>query len=170
MRQPAGDWLLLFYTLPTQPSRLRLQIWRSLQKMGALYLHNGAWVLPALPELIENMEYTAASIQELGGSCQVILGTARLPGGEEQIVAEFRAMADERAQDTLRRLGDINERLDEAAGLSAIERAEEDIKRERTSYLRQRRIAYFGCNRDAEVDKRIAELRGKLDTLFRTAK
>jgi hypothetical protein len=169
MRQPAGDWILLFYTLPTQPSRLRLQIWRSLQKLGAVHLHNGAWTLPSMPELLDRVASVAAEIQELGGSCQVMLASSYLPGGEEQIVALFRESADIRADEILERLESISARLDQAADIGDGNGVENELRRERTAYLHARRIAYFGSNRDSAVADKLAELRGKLDELFRSA-
>src|SRR5947208_1663908 len=127
MPRTTDKWIFLLYTLPPQPSRLRLQIWRRLQKMGAVYLHNAVWVLPALPELVENMEYVATMVQELGGSCQLMMGASLLPGGDDRIVAEFKQLADERLEEIIKGLRMVEVRLDEAAGLTGLERAEEEL-------------------------------------------
>lgn len=170
MPNPTNEWTLLVYKLPSQPSRLRLQIWRRLQKMGALSLHGSAWVVPAWPELVENMQYVATAIEELGGSCQVFTGLSVLPHGPAQIEQEFRNLADSWIAEIIERLDLIAVRLEGAASLSALERAEEDLKRERIASLRARRLAYFGSSLEAEVDRRFEELRQALDSLHRRRK
>src|SRR2546430_43426 len=87
-------WALLIYRIPTHPTRLRLQVWRRLQKMGVVYLQNGACLLPARPDLVENLEYVAATIEEMGGSSFLFSATTNLPGADERLRAEFRALAD----------------------------------------------------------------------------
>src|ERR1044071_3287688 len=91
-----NEWILLIYRIPAQPTRLRLWIWRKLQRMGALYLQNAACILPARPDLIENMQYVADAIEEMGGTCHLFRASAALPGSTERIRYEFRDMADER--------------------------------------------------------------------------
>src|SRR5262249_33043743 len=136
MSKPANhDWILLVYRIPAQPSRLRLWIWRKLQRMGALYLQNAVCLLPNRPELAENMQYVADAIEEMGGACHLFSASTVLPESPERLEAEFRALADARLEDISARLGGVKESLDAAASPSALEKAEEEIKRERIAYL-----------------------------------
>jgi hypothetical protein len=168
MQVVENGWVLLVYRLPQQPSRLRLTIWRKLQRMGAVYLHNSAWVLPDRPELVENMHYVAGAIEEMGGSCQLFAATAMLPGGTERIAREFGALADERLGEVIERLDRLSSTLSGIIEPNALEQAEEDLKRERVAYLRARRLAHCGSTRGAEVDARIDKLRRALDELYRS--
>ena len=165
-----NEWTILIYKIPAQPTRLRLQVWRQLQRMGALYLHNSAWLVPARAELVENMHYIAGAIEEAGGACQLFFANALLPSGSEQIAAEFRILADSRLDEISHRLDKIQGLIDSAATPSGLERAEEELKRERISYLRARRLAYFGSELEAEVDSRLDKLRYSIDDLFRSSK
>src|SRR5438105_1542462 len=97
------DWTILIYKIPPQPTRLRLQIWRRLQKMGALYLQDAVCLLPALPEHTENMQYVAAAIEEMGGTCFVFDAGTILPSSPEHIEAQFRQLADSRLDEIVRR-------------------------------------------------------------------
>ena len=161
-------WTVLIYRIPANPSRLRLQIWRKLQRMGALYLQNAACILPARPDLDENMQYVAAAIEEMGGTAHLFTTTGDIPGEDERLIEEFRALADARLDDIVGRLDRIQGELDSAASLSSLERAEEDLKRERIAYLRARKRAYFGSAREAEVDSRLDEVKRALDELYRS--
>ena len=40
-------WLILIYKVPTEPSRLRVSVWRRLKGLGAIYLQSSAAALPA---------------------------------------------------------------------------------------------------------------------------
>src|ERR1051326_6131979 len=93
MSSTQSAWTLLIYKIPTQPSRLRLLIWRKLQAMGGLYVQNAACLLPSRPDLNENMQYIAARIEEMGGSCYLFSASALLPGSAERLIEEFRAQA-----------------------------------------------------------------------------
>lgn len=48
----AQAWVLLIYTMPREPTAPRVAVWRKLKKLGALRLHDAAWVLPATPALL----------------------------------------------------------------------------------------------------------------------
>src|SRR2546427_11838557 len=97
-------WTILVYRIPANPSRLRLQIWRKLQRTGALYLQNAACILPARPDLDENMQYIAAAIEEMGGTAHLFTAKMPLPGADERIITEFRALADGRLEEIVARL------------------------------------------------------------------
>ena len=170
MVEPTHNWILLIYKIPTQPTRLRLQIWRKLQAMGALYLQNAVCLLPSRPDLDENLHYIAQMIEEMGGTCFLFSATSLLPGGDARLIGDFQAMANSQVTEIARRLEAIQARLEAAASLSELERVEADLKRERISYLRARRQAYFGSAHEAEVDERLDALKHDLDDLYRTGK
>jgi hypothetical protein len=165
----ANGWTLLVYRIPPQPTRLRLSVWRRLQAMGALYLQDGVCLLPVRPDLSENLAYVAAAVTEMGGVSHLFSATVTLPGGNEPIVAAFRAAADARLAEILANLTTLGVALDAAATPGDWERAEEGLKRERIAYLRARRLAYFGGTREREaaVDASLEHLRRRLDDLYR---
>jgi hypothetical protein len=165
-----GTWVLLTYRIPSQPSRLRLQVWRKLQRMGAVYLQNAVCILPARDDLVENMQYVAGMIEEMGGSCHLFSASSLLPDGDERLQAEFTAQADDTLQEIVNRLDKVREALEQAASPSALEQAEEELKRERVAYLRARRLAYSGSTKGDEVDARLESLRQELDDLYRGGK
>jgi hypothetical protein len=161
------DWTILVYRIPAQPTRLRLQVWRKLQKMGAVYLQDAVCLLPHRPDLTENMQYIAASIEEMGGSCHLFAASAMLPGGGDELVQSFRAQADQRLREIISRLDELQAVLDGLATSKGLERFEDDLKRERVAYLRARKLGYFGSTLEAEVDARLDRLKAALDSLYR---
>src|SRR5205809_88334 len=115
MSSEAASWSLLVYRIPAQPTRLRLQVWRALQKMGAVYLQNAVCLLPARPELVENMQYVAGLIEENGGTCFLFDARQALPGADERLMDEFQALADSRLEMIAERLDGIRDALESAA-------------------------------------------------------
>ena len=170
MAEPASRWVLLVYKIPSQPTRLRLSIWRRLQKMGVVYLQDAVCLLPSRPDLVENMHYIAEAIEAMGGSCHLFLASPLLPHGTETLMAEFRALADSRLEEIAERLDRLQATVGDASAPDTLEGAEEDLKRERVAFLRTRKLAYCGSTRDGEVDERLDRVKRTLDDLYRNGK
>jgi len=50
------EWIVMVLSLPTEPSRHRVAVWRELRRAGAVQLGPGSWALPALPIFSESVE------------------------------------------------------------------------------------------------------------------
>lgn len=85
----AHDWILLIYSLPSQPSRKRAYVWRELKKLGATYLRDGVAVLPRHPRLEEHLEEIARRIEEYEGTADVLLSPGFRREREEVIIQRF---------------------------------------------------------------------------------
>jgi len=102
----AGEWVLLSYRLPREPSTPRITLWRKLRRLGAVQLVDGLVALPADPKTIEAFEWLAEEVVEAGGEAWTWRGQ---PGSKAQeqsllermtgsIVEEYMALlADARA-------------------------------------------------------------------------
>lgn len=76
----AGQWVLLSYRLPREPSTPRIAVWRRLKRLGVAQLGDGLVALPADARTREQLDWLAEEIGELGGTAGVWLavpGTAR---------------------------------------------------------------------------------------------
>lgn len=65
-------WLLLVFSLPTKRASQRVEIWRKLQRYGALALRSSGYVLPNTPVNQERMEWLAAAIRTYKGQASVV--------------------------------------------------------------------------------------------------
>src|SRR4030081_2744377 len=65
-------WLLLIYTVPTEPSRKRAAIWRDIKRIGAVYLRDGVCALPERPETTVAMRAIAARVDEFEGQATLV--------------------------------------------------------------------------------------------------
>ena len=41
-----NEWIAINYTLPREPSRIRVSVWRKLKKIGAVSIQQSMWILP----------------------------------------------------------------------------------------------------------------------------
>jgi Protein ChrB, N-terminal len=87
-----GEWVLLAYRLPREPSTPRIALWRRLKRLGAVQLLDGLVALPADAKTREQLEWAAEEVIEAGGDASI--WTAR-PGtaGEERALATRMAEA-----------------------------------------------------------------------------
>ncbi|MCW2878912.1 MAG: hypothetical protein JWQ95_3012 [Sphaerisporangium sp.] len=61
------SWLLLIYKVPSEPSRVRVAVWRELKRLGGLYLQQAVCVLPRMGTIEEDLRQIRQRIQSLGG-------------------------------------------------------------------------------------------------------
>lgn len=88
------SWVFLLYKIPPEPSAPRVHVWRKLKRLGAILLHDAAWVLPATPYTIEQMQWLAQEIREFDGNATVWEVHASLTGQDEALVQQFTAKAE----------------------------------------------------------------------------
>lgn len=87
----AGDWVLLAYRLPREPSTPRIALWRGLRRLGVAQLLDGLVALPADSRTREQLEWLADSVVEAGGEATVWLGRPGSRAQERAIASTMRA-------------------------------------------------------------------------------
>lgn len=80
-------WTLFVTTLPTQPSAVRLRVWRTLKQLGCAALRDGAYLLPE--SQTPAFEALATQVREHGGSASVLALAARSPAQQQELLALF---------------------------------------------------------------------------------
>lgn len=84
-----GDWLVLTATLPTQPSGLRVRVWRALKATGAGTLREGVYVLPAQAATAPALWALERTIAEAGADAHLLIVQARDAAQERSFRALF---------------------------------------------------------------------------------
>src|SRR5436190_5135847 len=91
---PMGEWVLLSYRIPREPSTPRIAVWRALKRLGVAQLGDGLIALPADARTREHLEWVAEQITDAGGTSGVWLARPASQRQERELAA---AMAGARA-------------------------------------------------------------------------
>lgn len=67
-----ASWLLLTFTLPAKRASQRVEVWRKIQRFGAIPLGNSGYLLPHNPTNQERFEWLAAAIRKYAGDASVV--------------------------------------------------------------------------------------------------
>jgi hypothetical protein len=150
-----GQWVLLAYRLPREPSTPRIALWRALRRLGAVQLLDGLAALPADSRTREQLEWLADSVIEAGGQATIWLGQ---PGSR----AQERAIAAQMQAD----IGGEYARVAEQA--AAAHQAPAGARKRTLSRLRRelrriRRRDYFHAPQGAHARAAVEALAGALD-------
>jgi hypothetical protein len=87
----AGEWVLLAYRVPREPSTPRIALWRALRRLGAAQVLDGLVALPADSRTREQLEWLADSVIEAGGHATVWLARPGSRAQERAIAAGMQA-------------------------------------------------------------------------------
>jgi hypothetical protein len=87
----AGEWVLLSYRLPREPSTPRITLWRKLKKLGVAQLADGVVALPADARTREQFDWLADEVVESGGQAGVWLARPSTASQERELAAQMAA-------------------------------------------------------------------------------
>ncbi|MEU4620054.1 Chromate resistance protein ChrB [Actinoplanes sp. NPDC023801] len=90
----AGQWVLLSYRMPREPSQPRIAVWRKLERLGVARLGDGLIALPADDRTREQLDWVAEEVADNGGSAMIWIAA---PGDREQEQAVIEGMRTARA-------------------------------------------------------------------------
>lgn len=154
-----GEWVLLSYRMPRDPSTPRISVWRKLDRLGAARIGDGLVALPADARTREQLDWIADEITDAAGTAMVWLAR---PGSlrQERDLAE--AMAAARAQEYAAVAAEANANLNAAAAVRApvLRRLRGELRRiGRRDYFPppQRDAAHAAVTSLAAIDSQTAE-------------
>jgi len=160
-------WLLISASTAGGVGTLRVQVWRKLRSLGALYVQQSVCLLPARPEVAREVRRLADRIRHQGGTARVLSMAFTDPTEERAVIAEFNTARDVEYAEVLDRLPELRQELaDELARGNAtyaeVEESEADLQRFRTWLAKIAARDYFQAPggqaaRDA-VEQAAAEL------------
>ena len=159
------EWVVLVYKIPPHPTRLRAQVWRKLQRYGAIYLQNSVCIVPASSELAENMQWIADEIREMGGDAYLFRATATSPAEEGRVERLFGAASRAEARKLLEAARKLERHLPRAASPEAVAEAEDELRRIRQAALKLRLRSHFPAAEEEALHRRLRALRDRVERL-----
>ena len=88
---PTGQWVLLAYRLPREPSAPRLALWRKLKRLGVAQLLDGLVALPLDSRNRERLEWLADEVAEAGGEASIWTAAPATAAQERHLANAMRA-------------------------------------------------------------------------------
>jgi hypothetical protein len=85
-----GNWVLLAYRLPREPSAPRLAVWRRLKRLGVAQLLDGLVCLPLDSRNREQLEWVAEEVLEQGGDASIWIAQPATAREERELAERMR--------------------------------------------------------------------------------
>jgi len=111
------EWLMLNFTLPKEPSRVRVSAWRKLKKSGSINIGQSMWLLPMSEEHIAVFTEISGDILKNNGEAFIMKSAFISIGNANDITGFFNKARDEeykefldKCEDFFRELGKETER------------------------------------------------------------
>jgi hypothetical protein len=145
-------WFMLTFTLPTKRASQRVEVWRKLQRYGAVPLGNSGYLLPNNPSNRERFEWLAQMIRKHAGEASVVSVQSIDNLSTPQLVARF---AEARGREYQELIRDVQK----LSSLALHKRAPGRISRLRERFREIVEIDFFGN----PLQKRVEELLARAD-------
>jgi hypothetical protein len=151
-------WLLLIYTVPSQPSRKRAAVWREIKKAGGVYIRDGVAVLPERPETCAVFRAIAAKVEEFGGQATLVSEAQLEPARAAAVVAQLRASRTEEYAEIAREAELLltharQERAHRELSFTELQEIAEDLGKLRRWAAQVRARDHFDAEASAAVDE-----------------
>lgn len=127
----APRWLLLTHQLPSEPSNLRVRVWRKLQNLGAVAVKSSIYALPNRPAQREDFDWLRKEIVQSGGEATVFSADSVIDKDEQEMVKSFVQARDKDYAELVKSARAFNEKVGTSLNgahikVEALERLEKD--------------------------------------------
>jgi hypothetical protein len=99
-------WLFFSYSLPSEPSKARVFVWRQLKKLGAIN-YQTVWVIPYSNESVNELRKLIETIEGYKGEGMLIEGKALDKNQEQRIHMAFIESRNEEYQEVIEKCEDF---------------------------------------------------------------
>ncbi|MBC2904795.1 Chromate resistance protein ChrB [Streptomyces cupreus] len=147
-----GQWVLLSYRLPREPSTPRITVWRKLKRLGVAQISDGLVALPADARTREQLEWIAEEITDFGGNATLWIAHPAAIAEERRLA---QAMADARAAE----YEALRAQAEEAARDQPDDERQRTVRRLRAELRRVQRRDYFPPPQRRAAEAAVAALR-----------
>ncbi len=158
-------WILIFYTVPSNPVKNRMKFWRRLAKAGAVQLKGAVYVLPHNEEHNEFCQWLMTEVAALGGDGDFVITDKFEMLSNSDIIMLFKSQraADYNALD--KKLNDLEVKLCSVEKGSKVKNAEK-LRGQYDKLLKEyndiKEIDFFPFRSTLEAEKKISGLQRKM--------
>ena len=150
MADEQSSWFVISASTAGAAGTLRVQVWRKLRSLGALYLQQSVCLLPARADVVRQVRRLTDRIQHQGGTVRVLTMRFADPIEERSVVEEFNAARDAEYAEVLERIPALRQELAQErargrATYAEVEESEADLERFRSWLGRIAARDYFAA-------------------------
>lgn len=139
------NWIIFLSQLPTNPSSLRVTVWRKMRSVGALGLQNGIWLLPDGSEQKKFVKDLGKLIQSNQAQFQIFTVMPLEEQFETEILERFRSERDEEYVEVMERASNFISEIKKETASQKFTYAELEENEQNLQYL---------CNWIEKIHKR----------------
>lgn len=162
------EWLMLNFTLPKEPSRVRVSVWRKLKKYGSICIGQSMWLLPISEKNKRVFNEISIEITQNNGSAYILNANFIAEADTEEIINKFNAVRNEEYQEFLGKCDDFfreieNETKKRNFTYAELEENEEEYNK-LTEWLKKIAIRdFYNASLKIEAEKRLETCKQFLD-------
>lgn len=148
-------WVALGYSVPINPSRNRVYVWRKLKEFGAEYFKQGVAVLPHNKKNALRFDRLALKIVEMGGDAQLVELRFLRPADDAALTAKFKKQSDSEYSELLRECGELFSSLRQHAGERLEDYQTEQLRRMVRRYSLAKSRDHFQSGLSEELEEKL---------------
>jgi len=143
-------WLVVSVSTAGAAASLRVQAWRKLRSLGALYLQQSVCLLPATADVTRDVRRLGGRVRQGGGTVRVLPMAFTDPAEEQAVITELNAARNAEYAEVLERLPELHRELagEQARGrltYAEVEESEADLHRFQAWLAKIEARDYFGA-------------------------
>lgn len=143
-------WALFAYKIPSEPSSIRVRVWRNLKTIGVHYLQQSVCIFPNKEEIMKKVKKLQLLILENGGETTLLEFENMTENSEKQIIEAFNeervAEYEEFMKETERFMQEMEqETLDMDFSFREIEENEAALERMKKWFSKIQKRDFFQC-------------------------
>ncbi len=131
-----STWAVISYTLPREPSRVRVSLWRKLKKIGAVNIQQSMWILPLTDENFNLLNDIKSEVFQNSGEAFVMKSSVD-EDGQKNIIERFNSARNEEYRELLEQCEEFFKEIDKETARENFSFAEIEENEEELNKLKQ---------------------------------
>jgi hypothetical protein len=168
-----NTWLLFIHQIAQDNPNLRVKVWRTLKKHGAILFKNAVYVLPSSDEHEEIMQWLCNQIKESGGDASLFITESLNKDQDAEIIKTFQEMCNKAYLDLSGLCNNLLKKIEQTENTEGItDKSRNTFKRELTETLKSAediaKTDFFHASEKENVFHKIHLMQQKLNEWSKT--
>lgn len=162
------EWLTINYTLPKEPSRIRVSVWRKLKKSGAVIFGQSVWLLPVTKDYADFLQKVSDEILQNGGNSYIMRMVPQDESTSERIIDAFNGARDEEYSELLEQCDNLLRELEKESGrgkftFAELEENEDEFHKLTNWYQKITERDFHGASLRSYADEKLKQCQTRLE-------